>query len=103
MISLPDGYFMLNINDYAVDIDSGEFVLITNQMCRKCAHAHPHIQCEWDPWEGLVFEMEGDKLKTWQMQNIKHRNLRKTTPQELSVIQPQHQARLEELRGKRKR
>lgn len=98
----------VKINELGVDEDTGEYVLVTNGVCGHCVEAeakpHPAGGCRFVPFEGLVFEKDGDLLKSWSMKFIVTRRLRKATPTTTNYVMGWYEMRLEEIaRGDRKK
>lgn len=102
----------LKTNSIARDTATNEFVLITNGICifshrnedlplHKAAHATNGGHCCYTPYEGLVFQTEGDgeqvKVVTWSMKVITGRPLAPVSVGESESILRQYKERLEQL------
>lgn len=98
----------IQTNDFARDTKTGEPVLVTNGLCVllhtnqehfRAAHVLNDGYCCYTPYEGLVFKMDGDKVKGWSMKDITGRTLQKLDGKEAESIRKQMDAILEKLRS----
>lgn len=88
---------VLKINELGVDTQTNEFVLVTNETCPFCETGMTHRGCEFVPLEGFVFVTDGDRMKSWRMQIIRTRSLRRATDKEVAHVIPWFHARIEEI------
>lgn len=102
MDQFRDGY---KLGDVLRDVNSGEFVLLTNGIC--CLdHSTPisyracHVDgCRYVPSEGLVFE----GLVTWGTQDIRGRRFEKAGEEDARKVKEFYDRRIEEIYQERRR
>jgi len=99
----PDRHLGLSIHDIGTD-DTGRHVLVINCRCTlphadSASYQAAHDDgCLMKPSEGIVFEMEGDRVTGWGCHNIFDLSLTKVPPEKAADIKRQMEERLEKDR-----
>lgn len=102
---MSDRYTDPNIhtNDVLRDVNTGEFVLLTNGIC-SLNHANPegyreaHTDgCRFVPYEGYVFVGPVGNLRTWSMVDVRGRTLEKAVPSDAGKVREFFDSRCEDI------
>lgn len=96
----------MRCGSWVIDVATNERILVTNGICilphdsqeaYQASHKE-HIGCVHYPWEGLVFEMVGETMRTWRMEIINTRNLRPSHPTDgIESLRTQYEKKVQEI------